>query len=137
MTPTIAPSAKIAPVLALLNVRKGNENAPSIRRIFSRFAGFFGGIFCRGELAKKPILCAGMGACLVSVIRFACHVIAGAVIWYELDLEWYADDPTHIVHLYGPWMFSIVYSAIYMIPEIIATTLGAGLLHKALVKVKL
>ena len=96
-----------------------------------------GGIFCRGELGKKHVLCAGMGACLVSVIRFACHVIAGAVIWYELDLEWYADDPTHIVHLYGPWMFSIVYSAIYMIPEIIATTLGAGLLHKALVKVKL
>lgn len=93
-----------------------------------------GGIF-REKLGDRPILAAALGAFLVSCIRYGCHVVSGAVIWYELDLVWYADDPTHIVNLYGPWMFSIIYSAIYMIPEIIATTLGVGLLHKALSKV--
>ena len=94
-----------------------------------------GGIFA-DRLGKRPVVEAGAGACLVSVIRYVCHVIAGAVIWYELDLQWYADDPTHIVNHYGPWLFSVIYSAIYMIPEIIATTIGAGLLHKALHKVQ-
>ena len=94
-----------------------------------------GGIF-RNKLGQKPVLCGGAGAFLVSVIRYACHVVAGAVIWYELDLQWYADDPSHIVNLYGPWLFSIIYSAIYMIPEIIATTFGTGILHKALSKIR-
>lgn len=96
----------------------------------------FGGCFRSGKLGKNPILCAALGALLVSVIRYFCHVVSGAVIWYELDREWYADDPTHIVNLYGPWMFSIIYSAIYMVPEIIATTVGTGLLSKALSKVR-
>ena len=95
-----------------------------------------GGCFRSGKLGKNSFLCAALGALLVSVIRYFCHVVSGAVIWYELDLEWYADDPTHIVNLYGPWMFSIIYSAIYMVPEIIATTVGTGLLSKALSKVR-
>ena len=94
-----------------------------------------GGIF-RKKLADKPILAAVLGALLVTVIRYACHTVSGVVVWYELDLEWYADDPTHIVNLYGPWMFSIIYSAIYMVPEIIATTFGTSLLHQALRRVK-
>ena len=94
-----------------------------------------GGIF-RNALEKKPILAAMLGALLVTVIRYVCHTVAGVVVWYELDLVWYADDPTHIVNLYGPWMFSIIYSAIYMVPEIIATTLGTGLLHQALRRVR-
>lgn len=94
-----------------------------------------GGIF-RKALEHKPVLAAALGALLVTVIRYACHTVSGVVVWYELDLEWYADDPTHIVNLYGPWMFSIIYSAIYMVPEIIATTFGTSLLHQALRRVK-
>ena len=94
-----------------------------------------GGIF-RNKLAEKPVLAAALGALLVTLIRYLCHTVAGVVVWYELDLVWYADDPTHIVNLYGPWMFSIIYSAIYMVPEIIATTLGTSLLHQALRKVR-
>lgn len=99
-----------------------------------------GGIFRNANLSKNQtantMLTAAIGALLVTVIRYVCHVVAGVVVWYELDLVWYADDPTHIVNLYGPWMFSIIYSAIYMVPEIIITTFGAGLLHKALAKIK-
>ena len=95
-----------------------------------------GGIF-RKAFENKPILAAIFGALLVTVIRYVCHTVAGVVVWYELDLEWYADDPTHIVNLYGPWLFSMIYSAIYMVPEIIITTLGAGLLNKALAKINI
>ena len=94
-----------------------------------------GGIF-RNALEKKPLLAAMLGALLVTVIRYLCHTVAGVEVWYELDLQWYADDPTHIVNLYGPWLFSIIYSAIYMVPEIIATTFGTGLLHQALRRVR-
>ncbi len=96
-----------------------------------------GGIFrnCKlGNATMQPILTAALGGLLVTLIRYLCHTLAGVVVWYELDLVWYADDPTHIVHLYGPWMFSAIYSAIYMVPEIIATTVGTGLLNKALYK---
>ena len=95
-----------------------------------------GGIF-RKAFENKPVLAAIFGALLVTVIRYVCHTVAGVVVWYELDLEWYADDPTHIVNLYGPWMFSIIYSAIYMVPEIIATTFGTSLLYQALRKVNI
>lgn len=81
-------------------------------------------------------LSAALGALLVTVIRYLCHIISGVVIWYELDLVWYADDPTHIVNRYGQWAFSAIYNGIYMIPEIIATTAGSALLAKALDRVK-
>lgn len=100
-----------------------------------------GGIFRKGTLSKNAaantILTAALGALLVTMLRFICHTVVGVAVWYELDLLWYADDPTHIVNLYGPWMFSIIYSAIYMVPEIIATTLGTGLLSKALAKINI
>jgi len=80
---------------------------------------------------------AALGALLVTMLRYICHTVVGVAVWYELDLLWYADDPSHIVNLYGPWMFSMIYSAIYMVPEIIITTFGTGILHKALAKVKI
>ncbi len=94
-----------------------------------------GGIFNRGKLGKNAIVCGALAALLVTIIRFLCHTFIGVVVWYELDLVWYADDPSHIVNHYGPVMFSVIYSAIYMVPEILATTLGTALLNKALQKV--
>ncbi len=69
-----------------------------------------------------------LGTVLVLIIRYACHVITGVVIWYELDLMWYADDPSHIVNQYGPWLFSFIYNAHYMIPELAVTAVGAAAL---------
>lgn len=99
-----------------------------------------GGVLRNVKFTKNDqlnlILAAGLGALLVTVLRYISHIVSGAVIWYELDLEWYADDPTHIVNLYGPWTFSAIYNGIYMIPEIIATTVGTPILTKALSKVR-
>ena len=66
-----------------------------------------------------------LGTVIVLAIRYACHVVTGVVVWYELDLVWYADDPSHIVNMYGPWIFSFIYNAHYMIPEVLVTALGA------------
>ena len=88
-----------------------------------------------GDKNKDLVIAAALGALLVTVLRYVSHIVSGAVVWYELDLEWYADDPTHIVNLYGPWMFSAIYNGIYMIPEIITTTIGTPILTKALSKV--
>ena len=99
-----------------------------------------GGIFRNVKFTKNdsanPVIAAALGALLVTVLRYISHIVSGAVIWYALDLEWYADDPTHIVHRYGAWAFSAIYNGIYMIPEIIATVVGTPLLTKALSNVK-
>lgn len=82
------------------------------------------------------LIAAALGALLVTLLRYLCHIISGAVIWYALDLQWYADDPTHIVFRYGAWMFSVVYNGGYMIPEMIITTVATPILAKALSKTK-
>ena len=99
-----------------------------------------GGIFRKVKFTGKDtwdlLLSAALGALLVTVLRYASHILSGAVIWYALDLQWYADDPGHIVHRYGPWAFSAVYNGIYMIPEIITTVAATPILHKALSRIR-
>lgn len=91
-----------------------------------------GGLFRKVSFTKNAsanlVIAALLGTLLVTLLRFACHIISGAVIWYALDLEWYADDPTHIVHQYGAWMFSLIYNAAYMLPEIVETCVGVTVL---------
>lgn len=91
-----------------------------------------GGIFRNVHFTKNQttnlILAALLGTLLVTLLRFACHIISGVVIWYALDLEWYADDPSHIVNRYGAWMFSVLYNGAYMLPEILETCAGVTLL---------
>jgi thiamine transporter len=100
-----------------------------------------GGIFREVKFSKNArtnvIVSALLGTLLVTILRFGCHILSGVVIWYVLDLEWYADDPTHIVNRYSKWMFSLVYNGWYMVPEIIETAVGTPLIAAALMKVKL
>ena len=100
------------------------------------FAGIFRNVrFTKNDVANL-VISAILGTILVTALRFVCHIVSGAVIWYALDLEWYADDPTHIVHKYGAWMFSFVYNGTFMVPEIIETVIGVPILCTALRKVK-
>lgn len=92
--------------------------------------GLFRDVKFTQDTTKNLMIAAALGALLVTVLRYVSHIVSGAVIWYALDLEWYADDPTHIVNLYGPWTFSMIYNGIYMVPEIIATTIGTALLAR-------
>ena len=97
--------------------------------------GLFRDVKFTGNSTANLFIAAALGALLVTVLRYACHIVSGAVIWYALDLEWYADDPSHIVFQHGPWMFSAIYNGGYMIPEIIATVVGTPILTNALSKV--
>lgn len=100
-----------------------------------------GGMFRNVKLLENDranlILTAFLGTLAVCILRFACHILSGVVIWYSLDLEWYAEDPTHIVNRYSKWIFSIIYNGSFMLPEIIETCIGTPLLTAALKKVKI
>ena len=97
-------------------------------------AGFAVKIPYTGDEKKDLWIGAIVGTAVVVLLRFACHLVSGAVIWYALDLEWYADDPGHIVHRYGAWLFSLAYNGGYMVPEIIETLIGVPVLTKALAR---
>ncbi len=98
-----------------------------------------GGMFRSVKFTKNEraniIVQALLGALVVTVIRYICHIISGVAVWYALDLEWYADDPDHIVNKYGSWAFSAIYNGSFMIPEIIETCIGAPIICAALTKV--
>lgn len=100
----------------------------------------FGGMFrrCRflGNERANAMLTAFLGTLAVTLFRFACHILSGVVIWYALDLVWYADDPTHIVNQYSSWIFSIIYNAGFMVPEVLETCIGVPLLIPALMRIK-
>ncbi len=76
-----------------------------------------------------------LGTIVVTLIRYLCHIISGVVVWYALDLEWYADDPEHIVNRYGAWAFSAIYNGTFMVPEIIETVVGVPLILPAVKRV--
>lgn len=65
-----------------------------------------GGIF--KKIVKKQNIALVGGALLVSVIRYACHVISGATVWVGISI------PTQAALIY-----SLIYNATYMIPETI------------------
>ena len=98
--------------------------------------GLFRNVKFTGNDKTNIFIAAALGALLVTLIRYACHLVSGAMIWYALDLEWYADDPTHLVFQYGAWAFSAIYNGGYMIPEIITTTVGTPILARVLANVK-
>ena len=82
-------------------------------------AGFFRA--SESDSRKKIAAKAGLGAFVGMTFRYACHVVSGAAVWYDLTKVWEADDAANMVFRYGKWMYSLVYNAIYMIPETIIT----------------
>lgn len=67
-----------------------------------------GGIFRRVE--KNQSLALFYGAILVSLCRYVCHVISGAILWVTCDFA--IPEGTEI-------LYSISYNATYMLPEAI------------------
>lgn len=83
------------------------------------FAAFtligLGGIYHRA--VKKQSTAIALGAATVCVLRYACHVVAGATVWAGLSIP----DAAALI-------YSIGYNATYMLPEAIVTVaLGAYL----------
>lgn len=74
-----------------------------------------GGIWRRA--VKKQSTAIALGALTVCVLRYACHVVAGATVWAGLSIP----DAAALAYSFG-------YNATYMLPETIVTVaLGAYL----------
>ena len=67
----------------------------------------FGGVF--RKTASQPVALL-LGALLVGILRYICHVISGATVWAGLSI------PTNAALIY-----SLGYNATYMVPETIVT----------------
>ena len=66
-----------------------------------------------------------VGTAAVCVIRFLCSFLSGALLWgsYQDSYEWAKGMSV--------WLYSFIYNATYMLPELILTTIAALLLYKA------
>lgn len=71
-----------------------------------------GGAFRRLKLGQREALL--LGAILVSVLRYLCHVVSGATVWAGLSI------PTEAALVY-----SLIYNATYMVPEGLVLALAA------------
>lgn len=100
------------------------------------FAGIFRKIKFSSNEKKNLVIAAIIGTLVVTIFRYVCHIFSGVVVWYALDLEWYADDPEHIVNKYSAFVFAAIYNGIFMVPEIIETTVGVPLLAPVIDKIK-
>lgn len=56
------------------------------------------------------------GVLLACVLRYICHVLSGAVVWYEITKEGGWND---LVNKVGMWAYSLIYNAQFMVPETI------------------
>lgn len=76
------------------------------------------------------------GTFSVCVLRYACSVLSGYIVWKDYDyafewlnnFAWGAWFTTNLGENALCWFYSFVYNATYMIPETIFTTLGVLLL---------
>ena len=73
-------------------------------------AGFFKKLKTR--LYTKVML----GTSVALLLRFLSHYIGGAWIWYQITKDGAWND---YVFKYGKWMYSLIYNAWYMVPEIV------------------
>ncbi len=84
-------------------------------------SGFFAPKQTEGEDIKPMYGALAKGIGLTFTLRFLCHFVTGAMIW---DMLW----PNE--YGLGPWIYSLFYNGIYMLPEIIITTFVAILICK-------
>ncbi len=88
--------------------------------------GLAGGI---AALFKNKTLGITVGTASVCFIRFLCSFLSGALIWssYQEYYEW--------AQGLSVWLYSFLYNASYMLPEMILTTIGALVIYKAMPKI--
>lgn len=68
----------------------------------------------RGKIKNRQPLELAVGGAIVSILRYACHIVSGVTIWKE-----YAAQAQQ-----GLWFYSVTYNGGYMIPETVITVVG-------------
>lgn len=94
-----------------------------------------GGVF-RNKL-KKPGAELALGSVVVLLLRYLCHVISGYFVWGEYAGWFFGEAGTFgqsvLEHISGntlAFVYSLVYNATYMLPEMIITGIVALLIGR-------
>lgn len=93
--------------------------------IFLDYVGAFTVLGLAGMFRNKDIGGWIGGAVTAIAIRYAMHVVSGAVIFASTGKLWEG-----LGEITNPWLYSMGYNACYMLPEMILTTVGAVVLFK-------
>lgn len=88
----------------------------------------FTSIGIAGIFRNKGIAGIMGGTVLALCIRFASHILSGVFVFASAGKLWEGFETDNT------WLYSFVYNACYMLPEIILTAIGAFFVYKALQK---
>ena len=77
-----------------------------------------------GIFAKKGFVGKMAGVSLAVALRYISHVLAGAVLWHSAGKIWEG------LEIANEWLYSIVYNACYMLPELAITLIVSAILLK-------
>ena len=84
----------------------------------------FCGVF--KKLIKNEYVSVTVGTVAACLGRFVCHLLSGAVVWYEITKEGQWNE---LVNRVGMWTYSLIYNAQYMVPETIITVIATPLIY--------
>ena len=94
----------------------------------------FSGIFAKK--IKRPAAALCLGSIFALMLRYLCHILSGA-IFFGTWAEWFFTDVMPgmgewVLSSFSGWglatVYSVVYNGLYMIPEIIVTTVLAAVI---------
>ncbi|MBE6668972.1 MAG: proton-coupled thiamine transporter YuaJ [Ruminococcaceae bacterium] len=77
-----------------------------------------------GIFAKKGFAGRMTGVCIAVTLRYASHVLSGTLLWHSAGKIWEG------LVIENEWLYSIVYNACYMLPELIITAAITAILLK-------
>lgn len=89
------------------------------------YLGAFTVLGIAGIFRKNGIAGWIAGIAVAVGLRFVCHFLSGVVIWGSFGQLW------DTFYTENTWLYSFVYNACYMLPELIFTIIGAVVLLKA------
>lgn len=90
--------------------------------------GLAGMFYNKSQTIKRALISIVLGTLTVLILRFACHVFIGGVLWHEVGLM-FAEEGDWILSA-GPWAYSLVYNIQYMGPEAAITLAATPLIFK-------
>lgn len=93
--------------------------------IFLDYIGAFTVLGLAGIFRKSEMKGWIGGAVSVISIRYLLHTTSGAVVFHSTGMLWES-----LGEIANPWLYSAIYNACYMLPEMILTTAGAAVLFK-------
>ena len=87
---------------------------------------------------RNPFVSIGVGTLVVCVLRYLVHLVSGALLfgsyaeWYFTEGGFPTDMGASILSSFSgtalSWIYSLIYNAMYMVPETIITVVGAVLI---------